>query len=76
MLTRAATRAALALHRPTPAANAFGNPDYRCRHCGTAWPCRTRTAAESVRRRRQNPGLILAVAAVIVLAGLLAWVVV
>ena len=76
MLTRAATRAALALHRPAAAANAFGNPDYRCRHCGTAWPCRTRTAAESVTRRREKRGLILAVAAAIVLAALLAWAVV
>ena len=75
MLTRAAARAVLAVHRPAPAPNAFDNPDYRCRQCGTAWPCRARIAAESLVGRPESRGWVVAVTAVIVLSGLLLWVV-
>ena len=75
MLTRAAARAVLALHRPAPAPNAFDNPDHLCWHCGTAWPYSARTAAESVGGRSESRGWVSVITALIVLGGLLLWVV-
>ena len=70
-MNRARARVALNIHQPGTVPNRYGNPEYRCRCCRTAWPCRTRTAASAVTRREERGAWVVAVVTFMAITGIL-----